>query len=85
MFAEPAQDEDPNDPEVILQDLPERERAEFLRQYHEAVDADHDPAGHQQLRQLLHAWGLTATAASRDGCYEELAEVQNGTAQTSFG
>ena len=60
----------------------QRERAEFLRQYHEAVDVDHDPAGHQQLRQLLHAWGLTAIAASRDGYYEELAAVQNGTAQT---
>jgi hypothetical protein len=39
MSAEPIQVDDPNDPEVILRDLPERERAEFLRQYHEAVDA----------------------------------------------
>ncbi|MCW2911730.1 MAG: hypothetical protein JWL68_6519 [Actinomycetia bacterium] len=34
MPAEPAQVEDPNDPGVILRDLPEQERAEFLRQYH---------------------------------------------------
>ena len=35
--AKPVRVEDPNDPEVILQDLPVRERAEFLRQYREAV------------------------------------------------
>jgi len=81
MSAGPVRVEDPNDPEVILRDLPERERAEFLRQYHEAVDVDHDPTGCQYLRQLLHAWGLTASAASRDGYYEELAAVRDGTAQ----
>jgi len=43
MTAQPT--EDPSDPLVILRDLPERERAEFLRQYHAAVDAAHDPAG----------------------------------------
>jgi hypothetical protein len=31
MFAEPVRTEDPDDPEVILRDLPEHERAEFLR------------------------------------------------------
>ena len=39
MSAGPVRDEEPSDPEVILRDLPERERAEFLRQYHEAVEA----------------------------------------------
>jgi hypothetical protein len=46
MSAEPVEVDDPNDPEVILRDLPERERAEFLRQYHGAVDAACDLAGH---------------------------------------
>ena len=82
MSAEPVQVEDPNDPEVILRDLPERERAEFLRQYHEAVDAAHDPVGYRQLRRLLHAWRLTVIATSRAGYYEELAAVQNGRTQT---
>jgi Family of unknown function (DUF6247) len=82
MFAEPVRIEDPNDPEVILRDLPERERAEFLRQYREAVEAAQDPAGYRQLRRLLHAWRLTVIAASRAGYYEELAAVRNGTAQT---
>jgi hypothetical protein len=81
MSAEPAEVEDPNDPAVLLRDLPEQERAEFLRQYHAAVDAAHDPAGYRQLQQLLHAWRLTAIAASRAGYYEEIAAVRSGTAQ----
>jgi len=35
--------EDPSDPLVIPRALPDREREEFLRQYHLAVDAAHDP------------------------------------------
>jgi Family of unknown function (DUF6247) len=74
--------EDPADPLVILRDLPEPEREEFLRQYHRAVDAAHDPAGYQQLRRLLHVWRLTAIAAGRAGYYEELAAARAGTAMT---
>ena len=74
--------EDPADPLVILRDLPEREREEFLRQYHRAVDAAHDPAGYQQLRRLLHVWSLTAVAAGQSGYYEELAAARAGTAAT---
>ena len=82
MSAEPVQVDDPNDPAVILRDLPDRERAEFLRQYHEAVDAAHDPVGYRQLQRLLHVWRLTVIAASRVGYYEELEAVQSGRAQT---
>jgi hypothetical protein len=82
MSAEPVQVEDPNDPAIILRDLPERERAEFLRQYHEAVDAAHDPVGYRQQQRVLHAWRLTVIATSRAGYYEELAAVQSGSAQT---
>jgi hypothetical protein len=74
--------EDPGDPLVILRDLPEREREEFLRQYHRAVDAAHDPAGYRQLQRLLHVWSLTAMAAGQPGYYEELAAVRAGTAMT---
>jgi hypothetical protein len=80
MSADPVQVEDPNDPEVILRDLPEQERAQFLRQYHEAVDAAHDPAGYRRLQRLLHVWGLTVIATSRVGYYDELEAVQSGTA-----
>src|SRR5580700_688575 len=83
MSAEPVQVDDPDDPEVILRDLPERERGQFLRQYHEAVDAAHDPAGYRRLRQLLHAWRLTVIATSRAGYYEELEAVRNGTGRTT--
>jgi hypothetical protein len=76
------QTEDPADPLVILRDLPEREHEEFLRQYHRAVDAAHDPSGYQQLRRLLHVWSLTAIAAGRPGYYEELAAARAGTATT---
>src|SRR6266568_3371547 len=82
MSVEPVPVEDPNDPQVILSDLPERERGQFLRQYHEAVDAAHDPAGYRRLQRLLHAWRLTVIATSRVGYYEELEAVQNGSAQT---
>jgi hypothetical protein len=74
--------EDPADPLVILRDLPEREREEFLRQYHQAVDAAHDPAGYQHLRRLLNVWSLTAAAAGQPGYYEELAAARAGTATT---
>ena len=82
MSAEPVQAEDPNHPEVILRDLPEQERAQFLRQYHEAVDAAHDPAGYRRLRRLLHVWRLTVIATSKAGYYEELQAVRAGTART---
>jgi hypothetical protein len=82
MSAEPVEVDDMNDPEVILRDLPERERAEFRRQYHEAIDAAHDPVAYRQLQRLLHAWRLTVIATSRAGYYEELAAVRNGGAQT---
>jgi hypothetical protein len=75
--------EDPNDPQVILRDLPEHERGQFLRQYHEAVDAAHDPAGYRRLQQLLHAWRLTVIATSRAGYYEELEAVRNHSARTT--
>ena len=74
--------EDPTDPLVILRDLPEREHDEFLRQYHQAVDAAHDPAGCQHLQRLLHVWSLTAIAARQPGYYEELAAARAGTATT---
>jgi hypothetical protein len=83
MSAEPVQVEDPDDPEVILRDLPERERDQFLRQYREAVDAAHDPAGYRRLRQLLHAWRLTVIATNRAGYYQELEAVRDGTAHTT--
>ena len=67
---------------MIPRDLPDREREEFLRQYHRAVDAAHDPAGYQHLRRLLHVWSLTTVAARQPGYYEELAAARAGSATT---
>jgi hypothetical protein len=80
--AQPIHHQDPRDPEVILGRLPEQERAEFLRQYHEAVQAASDPAGYKRLQQVLHVWSLAVTATSQPGYYENLTAVQSGTART---
>ena len=83
MVAVPVHAEEPDDPEVILRELPERERAEFLRQYHEAVDAAHDLAGYRRLRSLLHVWQLAVIATRQPGYYEELRAVRDGVARTT--
>lgn len=67
---------------MILGRLPEQERAEFLRQYQEAVLAARDPAGYKRLRQVLHVWSLAVIATSGPGYYENLAAVREGTART---
>jgi hypothetical protein len=82
MSADLVEDQDPHDPQVILRDLPDQERGQFLQQYHEAVDAAHHPAGYLQLQRLLRAWRLTVIATSRVGYYEELEAVRDGTART---
>ena len=43
---------------------------------------EHDPAGYQHLRRLLHVWSLITVAVSQPGYYEELAAVRAGTAMT---
>ena len=81
MAAQPL--EDPADPLVILRNLPESQRAEFLRQLRRAVDAAHDPAGYEQLRRTLRVWSLATIAVNSDGYQKELAAVRNGTAATT--
>ncbi|MFC4585838.1 DUF6247 family protein [Sphaerisporangium corydalis] len=82
MSAQPVHHEDPHDPEVILRDLPARERDEFLRQYHEAVDGAHEPSGYRRLQRVLRHWSLVVIATNQPGYYENLEAVQNGTALT---
>lgn len=77
MSAQPIEEHDPRDPQVILDALPERERDEFLRQYHDAVDAAHDPAGYKQLQRILHAWSLAVVATNEPGYYEALEDAKN--------
>lgn len=79
MTAQPVHDEDPQDPQVILRELPERERPEFLRQYREAAQAALvNVAQYKALQRLLHRWSLVAIAANRPGYYEEIEKAKAG-------
>ncbi len=82
MSAQPVHHEDPTDPEVILRDLPQREREHFLSEYHAAVDAAHELAGYRALQRLLHRWSLVVVATNRPGYYEELEAAASGTLAT---
>ena len=77
MSAQPAEREDPLDPQRILDDLPEDERAYFLSQYREAVEGARDPARWQQLRRILRRWGYHA-AATKDPGYWQALEAARG-------
>jgi hypothetical protein len=57
--------ENQRDPLVILRELPERERVQFLRQYHEALEAAHDPAAYRRLQRVLHVWSLAIVGPGR--------------------
>lgn len=61
MTAQPINEEDPRDPQVILRDLPEREHDTFLHAYQEAANAAaQDPAGYKRLRDTLQRWAIRA-------------------------
>lgn len=63
--------EDPENPQVILRNLPEREREFFLGQYRaEAAEAARDPARYQRLRNFLHASSIRVIACNSPGFYE---------------
>ena len=70
--AQPAEREDPLDPQQILDRLPADERASFLEQYQEAVENARDPAGWKQLRRVLRLWRFHADAVGDSGYWEAL-------------
>ena len=70
--AQPAEREDPLDPQQILDQLPADERRSFLEQYQEAVDNARDPAGWKQLRRVLRLWRFHADAVGDPGYSEAL-------------
>ena len=57
----------PGDPSEILRLLPAKWHEQFLGEYHGALDAAHEVWRFQQLRDLLHLWGLRAVAYSGRG------------------
>jgi hypothetical protein len=70
---------DPLDPQRILRELPERERANFLAAYREALDGAQDPAGWGQLRRVLRLWSGMVIATNRAGFYEAQEAALTGT------
>jgi len=75
--AQPAEREDPLDPERILERLPADERGFFLDQYREAVENARDPAGWKQLRRVLRRWRFHADAVG-DPDYREALDAARG-------
>ena len=63
MSAQPAEREDPLDPQGILDQLPADEREYFLGQYRDAVENAFDPADWKQLRRVLRLWRFHACRA----------------------
>jgi uncharacterized protein DUF6247 len=82
MPADLVRDENPTSPAVILRALPERERAEFLRQYREARGAARGPAGYRRLRHLLHVWRLIVIATRQPGYVGDMERMRGGIALT---
>jgi hypothetical protein len=70
--AQPAEREDPLDPQRILDQLPAEERGFFLDQYREAVENARDPTGWKQLRRVLRLWRYHADAVEDPGYWEAL-------------
>lgn len=75
--AQPAEREDPLDPQQILDQLPEDERGSFLDQYRDAVENARDPAGWKQLRRVLLRWRFHADAVGDPG-YREALDAARG-------
>lgn len=49
-----------------------------MRQYRQAVDAAHDPAGYKQFQRVLHIWSLAVVATNKPGYYQALEDAKNG-------
>jgi hypothetical protein len=63
---------------VILRELPQRERENWLAQYREALQAARNPAGFAQLRLVLRMGRLRVIACNSPGFYEALEAARNG-------
>jgi hypothetical protein len=75
--AQPAEREDPFDPQRMLDQLPVDERGFFLDQYRDAVENARNPAGWKQLRRVLLRWRFHADAMA-DPAYREALDAARG-------
>jgi hypothetical protein len=80
--AQPIHHEDPRDPQVIHDRLPEPARSRFLSEYHAAVEGAHDLAGYRKLRDLLQTWSVLTTAYSKPDFHERYQDIAAGVGQT---
>jgi hypothetical protein len=79
MSVQPAEHhEDPLDPQRILRELPDRERANFLAAYREAPDGARGPAG-GQLRRVLRLFSGMVISTNWSGFYEAQEAALTGT------
>ncbi|WP_017622352.1 DUF6247 family protein [Nocardiopsis chromatogenes] len=68
-----------NDPAQIMEMLPERDQAWFLREYREAAHiAADDPHRFDQLQEMLRTWHLRALARNGDGYEESREQARTG-------
>ena len=80
MSAQPAEHhEDPLDPQRILSELPDREHANFLAAYREALDAREIRPDGAHLRRVLRLWSGMVIATNRPGFYEAQEAALTGT------
>ena len=80
MTAQPV-DQSAEDPERILGLLPPKWHEQFLRDYHQALDAAHEVWRFQHLQDVLHVWYLRAVAYSSPGFDERLQAAREGRAE----
>jgi len=81
--AQPIHHEDPRDPQVIHDRLPESVRATFLAEYHAAVDAAHTFAGYRALQELLNTWYLRSVAYAKPDFQQRYEEIRDGIGEYS--
>ncbi|WP_329521085.1 DUF6247 family protein [Spirillospora sp. NBC_01491] len=82
MSAQPVHEEDPQDPQLILERLPEQVRRVFLTEYQAAVVGARAPAGYRVLRDLLRTWSVLAAAYTKPDFHQRYADIRGGVGET---
>lgn len=82
MSAQPLhQEPDPQDPQVIHDQLPEPARSQFIAEYQTAVTEARDPALYPRLRELLRTWSVLAAAYAKGDFQQRLHDIRTGGGQ----
>lgn len=81
MSAQPVEQpgNDPRDPAVIVERLPEQVREQFLREYEAAMTAAaHEVWRYKEVQKLLQQWSLLAAAYSKTDFLDRAEDVKHG-------